>query len=100
MNETLQTIDNILLELHDRIQNGRCLTTEQQNQRMLGFLKLISNKDERISKQRACEYVGVSRATFDRMVKAGKIPKGKHTAGFNELSWSYRELDEYIDKIL
>lgn len=99
MDDTLQAIDDLLMELHERIRSGRCLTSRQQNIRMLGFLKLIANKDERINKQRACEYVGVSRATFDRMVKIGKMPMGKHTAGWKELSWSYKELDEYINRL-
>lgn len=99
MDDVLKAIDDTLMEIHERIASGRCLTTRQQNVRILGFLKLIANKDERISKHRACEYVGVSRATFDRMVKTGKLPKGKHTAGWNELSWSYKELDESIDRL-
>lgn len=28
----------------------------------------------------------------------GKLPKGKHEIGFKELSWSKKDLDEFIRK--
>ena len=37
----------------------------------------------------------MSRASFDNYVREGKLPKGKKVAGFNELSWTKKELDEY-----
>lgn len=100
MNETLKAIDAILLELHQRIQDGRCLTNEAQNLMMLKFLHQIANKDEPINKTAACEYVQVLRATFDRLVKAGKLPKGKKRKGSTELVWYEKDLDEYIDKLI
>jgi excisionase family DNA binding protein len=30
-----------------------------------------------LSKAQACEYLNISRSTFDKMIKEGKIPKGK-----------------------
>ena len=69
ISEELQMIDSLLMEFHERIQSGRCLTNKQQNAFMLDFLHRIANKDEPISKAEACGYVHVSRATFDRLVK-------------------------------
>ena len=40
----------------------------------------------------------VSRATFDNYVREGKLPRGKHEIGFKELSWSEKELDEFVKK--
>lgn len=40
----------------------------------------------------------VSRATFDNYVREGKLPKGKHEIGFKELSWSKKDLDEFVRK--
>lgn len=95
----LQMLDNMLMEIHDRIRSGRCLTNKQQTQRMIDFLHLVANKDEGFSKYQACRYVGVSRATFDRLVAEGKLPKGQKRAGFTELFWFPKDLDKYIDKI-
>ena len=40
----------------------------------------------------------MSRATFDNYVREGKLPKGKHEIGFKELSWSKKDLDEFVRK--
>lgn len=37
-------------------------------------------------------------ATFDNYVREGKLPRGKHEIGFKELSWSKKELDEFVKK--
>lgn len=96
----LQVIDDMIMEIHDRIKSGRCLTNKLQNLRAIDFLHLICNKDEAISKYEACRYVGVSRATFDRLVSIGKLPKGKKRVGWTELAWFPKDLDAYIDKIV
>jgi predicted DNA-binding transcriptional regulator AlpA len=100
MNKTLEAIDVILLELHQRIQDGRCLTSEAQSKMMLKFLHEIANKDEPISKAEACGYVHVSRATFDRLVKEGRLPKGKKRKGWTELVWYEKDLDKYVDRLV
>lgn len=86
ISEELQMIDSLLMEFHERIQSGRCLTNKQQNAFMLDFLHRIANKDEPISKAEACGYVHVSRATFDRLVKEGRLPKGKKAEGMDRAS--------------
>ena len=96
----LQMLDDMLMEIHDRIRSGRCLTNKQQTQRMIDFLHLVANKDDGISKYQACQYVGVSRATFDRLVSEGRLPKGQKRAGFTELFWFPKDLDKYIDDLI
>ena len=54
ISEELQMIDSLLMEFHERIQSGRCLTNKLQNNMMLKFLHEIANKDEPISKAEAC----------------------------------------------
>lgn len=100
ISEELQMIDSLLMEFHERIQSGRCLTNKQQNTMMLNFLHQIANKDEPISKTEACEYVQVSRATFGRLVKEGRLPKGKKRKGWTELVWYEKDLDKFIDKLI
>ena len=53
----------------------------------------------RFSKESACKYLNISRATFDNLVRDGKLPKGHKEVGFKELSWSKYELDEYVTKL-
>lgn len=96
----LQVIDDMIMELHNRIKSGRCLTNKQQAQRAIDFLHLIANKDEAVSKYDAARYVGVSRSTFDRFVAEGKLPKGEKRVGWKELAWFPKDLDEYIDKLV
>ena len=61
-------------------------------------MKRFTDKEKRLSKYAACEYLNVSRATFDNYVREGKLPRGKHEIGFKELSWSKKELDEFVKK--
>lgn len=53
ISEELKMIDSLLMEFHERIQSGRCLTSKLQNNMMLKFLHEIANKDEPISKAEA-----------------------------------------------
>ena len=50
----------------------------------------------RMSKIQACDYLGVSRATFDNYVRDGFIPKGIKQEGFKELSWNKADLDIFL----
>lgn len=63
---------------------------------IIDCLKRLTDRQRRLSKYEACRYLNVSRATFDNYVRAGKIPRGKKAAGFKELSWSRKELDDSI----
>lgn len=40
----------------------------------------------------------MSRATFDNLVRDGKLPKGKKVPGFKELMWYKRDLRKYLNK--
>lgn len=44
----------------------------------------------------ACDYLGVSRATFDNYVRDGLLPKGIKEDGFKELSWNKSDLDIFL----
>lgn len=67
--------------------------------KIVDSLKRFTDKEKRLSKYAACEYLNVSRATFDNYVREGKLPRGKHEIGFKELSWSKKDLDEFIKKM-
>lgn len=57
---------------------------------------LIRIGEEKLSKYQACKLVNCSRATFDNLVRDGKIPKGKKQIGFKELYWNKSEILEAI----
>lgn len=89
----LKLIKKLLLKIIDDIDAGNSNITEQEGIEILQYINNITNK--RLSKYEACKYLNISRATFDNYVKAGKIPKGKKEAGFKEISWSKKDLDDF-----
>lgn len=94
----LKVIRNLLMKIVDDIDAGNPNITEEEAVKLIGTLKELSDKERRLSKYAACEYLNVSRATFDNYVREGKLPKGKHEVGFKELSWSKKDLDEFVRK--
>lgn len=94
----LKVIKELLLKVIDNIDSGNSNISEEEGVEIIGMIKTLTDKTQRLSKYKACEYLNVSRATFDNYVREGKLPKGKKVAGFNELSWTKKELDEYKKK--
>jgi predicted DNA-binding transcriptional regulator AlpA len=94
----LKVIKELLLKVIDNIDSGNSNASEDEQIEIIGIIKEFTDKTQRLSKYKACEYLNVSRATFDNYVREGKLPKGKKVAGFNELSWTKKELDEYKKK--
>ena len=94
----LNVIRNLLLEIVNNIDTGNSKIPEEQQIELIECIRHFTDRTERLSKYKACEYLNISRATFDNYIREGKIPKGKKIAGFNELSWTKKELDEYIQR--
>ena len=94
----LRVIRSLLLKIVDDIDAGNSNITEGEALEIVDSLKRFTDKEKRLSKYAACEYLNVSRATFDNYVREGKLPRGKHDIGFKELSWSKKELDEFVKK--
>lgn len=78
------------------IDAGNSNITEGEAIEIVDNLRRFTDKEKRLSKYAACEYLNVSRATFDNYVREGKLPRGKHEIGFKELSWNKKTLDEFI----
>lgn len=87
-------IKSILQQLINDIDAGNSVLTEEEQVKVLNCLQDIVST--RLSKEQACKYLKVSRATFDNLVRAGKLPKGIKEVGFKELSWKKSALDKYI----
>ena len=94
----LKVIRSLLLKIVDDIDAGNSNISEEEAIEIVDSLKRFTDKEKRLSKYAACEYLNVSRATFDNYVREGKLPRGKHEIGFKELSWSKKELDEFVKK--
>ena len=92
----LKVIRELLLKIVDNIDSGNSNISEQEAMQIVQHLRELTDKTERLSKYQAYQYLNVSRATFDNYVREGLLPKGKHQAGFKELSWSKKDLDEFI----
>ena len=94
----LSIIRKLLVDIIENIDAGNSNISEDEEFEVIEIIRRFTDKTERLSKYEACKYLNVSRATFDNYVRDCKLPKGKKVAGFNELSWSKKELDEYIKK--
>lgn len=92
----LSIIKKLLLKIVDDIDAGNSNISEEESIELIKNLKRFTDKEQRMSKYAACQYLNMSRATFDNYVREGKLPKGKHEIGFKELSWTKKELDNYI----
>lgn len=95
----LQLIKNLLLQIIKDIDTGNSNISYDEQVKILHFIQNMTDKDQRMSKIQACDYLGISRATFDNYVKNGWIPKGHKQEGFKELSWLKSDLDNYKDSL-
>ena len=91
----LQTIKKLLLKIVDDIDAGNCNITEEEGIKLVEYLRRYTRKDIGMSKYQAYTYLNISRATFDNLVKAGRIPKGKKIEGFKELRWFKKDLNTF-----
>lgn len=92
----LQIIRNLLLKIVDNIDAGNSNLTQEESIKVIEALRSFTEKDIALSKYQACQYLNMSRASFDNYVRSGKLPQGRKQAGFKELSWLKRDLDEFI----
>lgn len=87
------TIKNLLLQIISNIDAGNSNITEEEGLRIINYLNCISSP--LISKYEACRILNVSRATFDRFVAKGELPKGLKRTGFNELAWRLYDIEKF-----
>lgn len=92
----LEIIKNELQKIIVNIDNGNSNLSEDELVEVVDFLKMYTNKDVLMSKYQAFNYIHVSRATFDNLVKEGKISPGIKQQGFTEKAWLKKDLDEYL----
>lgn len=91
----LHIIRYALKEFIDKIDSGNSNMSEEDQIDTIRLISKLLDKDERMSKIKACEHLNMSRSKFDELVNKGFIPKGRKDEGFKELSWSKFDLDLY-----
>ena len=85
-----------LLKIVDNIDAGNSNMDEEDMAQTIMALRQYSHKDELMTKYQACQFLGVSRATFDNLVANGELPKGeKKFAGDSSLFWEFKDLMAY-----
>jgi predicted DNA-binding transcriptional regulator AlpA len=52
-----------------------------------------------LNREQAAEYVGVSPNSFDKLVRAGEMPKGRRFRNVDRLVWRVSELGEYLARV-
>lgn len=92
----IRVIKELLNQIIDDIDSGSSNITEEEQENIIKILQTYTRKDIPISKYQAYTYLNISRATFDNLVKDGKLPKGIKKQGFKELFWYKKDLDKYI----
>ena len=92
----MDVIAQLLEQCLGNIKAGTSNISEEDQLEIVAMLKKYTDKDRRLSKYQACTYLNMRRATFDKYVREGKIPKGKKETGWKELSWTESELKEVI----
>ena len=94
----LKLIKELLLKVIDNIDAGNSNITEEEAIELTKVIQSYTDRDQKLSKYQACQYLNISRASFDNYVKAGILPKGKKEAGFKELFWVKKDLDAFKNR--
>lgn len=81
-------VAKLLRECADKLDAGNTELSESEAMYIVSMLTHIP-----VSKEKACEYLNISRSKFDELVKEGVLPKGRKRVGFKELCWWKDELD-------
>lgn len=91
----LKVIKSILLKIIGDIDAGNSNISEEEALEITKVLQSYTDKTQKMSKYQACQYLNVSRATFDNYVREGLLPRGRKVAGFRELFWVEKDLMEF-----
>lgn len=94
----LKVLRELLVGIIDDIDTGNTNIEEEDEVKIIESLRQYTRKDKPMSKYQAYTYLNMSRATFDNLVKDGKLPKCTKVAGFKELFWYKKDLDKAIEK--
>ena len=84
MNNKLNILKLALISIINDIDSGNCSLSEDEMNSIIDTLQFVAEDKTKLSKYQACDYLNVSRATFDNLVKDGAISPGRQQVGFKE----------------
>jgi len=86
-------VSKFLRETADKIDTDNCTLTDEEASEIFSIVA-----HQPLSKEQACQYLNISRATFDNWIRNGYLPKGKKRKGFNELYWYKDEISHPFNR--
>jgi len=94
---SLSIIRKLLNETIDDIDAGNSNITEDEEKEVIELLQTIN--DDKLSKYQARQILNnMPASTFDKLVRDGKIPRGRKRAGWTELYWYKKDIMKYLAK--
>lgn len=96
MSQIINTLRAALVAIIERIDEGKCRMSDEDAMKAIEVVGEWAKRDRWMSKYQACNYLGLSRSTFDERVRLGMLPKGRKIQGFKELVWTKEEIDKWI----
>lgn len=90
-------LSNLLRKIADELDSGKYKCDDDQIKYTIDQIARFQD-NAKFSKYQVFNYLHMSRATFDNLVREGKLPKGMKQQGFTELQWFKKDLDEYKNK--
>lgn len=89
-----ELLSKLLRDTADKIDSGSCELTDSE---IINSLDVLSQYDNNqwMNKDQACDYLKMSRSTFDANIRCGLIPKGKKIKGWKEKVWTKSQLIRY-----
>ena len=88
----MKNLKPYLQKMIDDLDAGNTYVDEEDAIKVAKFLRETTRTDIPMSKYQAFTYLNISRATFDNLVREGKIPRGQKVPGFKELRWRKKDL--------
>lgn len=93
-NPLIKLLTKVLRETADKLDAGNSELTEEES---IDILSVLTHKV--LSKEQACDFVGLGPSQFNLLMASNKLPKGRKRKGFKELVWYEDELRTAITKV-
>lgn len=88
-----ELLKTVLQNAINNIDTGNSRINDDQYDELIDSISLMINAEQKYSKYQACKYLGISRATLDNYVRAGKL-ESRTQQGFKEKFFYKRDLDK------
>ena len=90
----IKLLTKTLRDTANKLDAGNSELTEEE---AMDILSILTHKV--LSKEQACDFVGLGPSQFNNLIALKKLPKGRKRRGFKELVWYEDELRTAVTKI-